>query len=74
LEKFFKKEFPDYEGERNWKACAEHIQGIFMSYTEEEDDIYPHLTSAISTTNIKKVFASFAEHILYKKLQGFGFV
>jgi len=49
--------FPDYDGPQAFKDAAEYIQDQFIALNENpEKSIYPHITQATDTNNIKTVF------------------
>jgi len=59
--------FPDYEGAQEFKAAAEYIQDQFVALNENPaKSIYPHITQATDTNNIKTVFETVRSIVLTK--------
>ncbi|ORZ12394.1 guanine nucleotide-binding protein alpha-3 subunit [Absidia repens] len=68
LERFF----PDYKGGNDANKAAKYILWRFLQTNRAKLHIYPHLTQATDTTNIRFVFAAVNETILQNALRDSG--
>ncbi|KAI8377539.1 heterotrimeric G-protein alpha subunit, GPA3-like protein [Radiomyces spectabilis] len=68
LQKFF----PDYQGGQDPNKAAKYILWRFNQTNRAKLDIYPHLTQATNTSNIRLVFAAIKETILQNALKDSG--
>lgn len=68
LEKFF----PDYSGEKEPKKAAQFIRDKFLQKNKAKLAIFPHLTQATDTKNIKHVFFSVYTTIVQNALKDSG--
>ncbi|ORX45191.1 heterotrimeric G protein alpha subunit A [Piromyces finnis] len=68
LEKFF----PDYSGEKDPKKAAQFIRDKFLQKNKAKLAIFPHLTQATDTKNIKHVFFSVYTTIVQNALKDSG--
>jgi len=68
LEKFF----PDYSGEKEPKKAASFIRDKFLQKNKAKLAIFPHLTQATDTKNIKHVFFSVYTTIVQNALKDSG--
>ncbi|KAI9025063.1 heterotrimeric G protein alpha subunit A [Phycomyces nitens] len=66
--------FPDYEGGNDPKKAAKYILWRFLQTNRARLTIYPHLTQATDTTNIRFVFAAVKETIVQNALRDSGMV
>lgn len=64
--------FPDYTGGNDIKNAAKYILWRFNKLNRNQVTIYPHLTQATDTSNIKLVFAAIKETILQNSLLDSG--
>ena len=64
--------FPDYTGGNDIKNAAKYILWRFNNLNRNQVTIYPHLTQATDTSNIKLVFAAIKETILQNSLRDSG--
>lgn len=71
-----KSAFPDYTGENNFKDATDYIQDVFMDVcdpvTNKPKDIYPHLTCATDTENVKVVFDAVKDFLLHQAINQSG--
>ncbi|KAI8051893.1 guanine nucleotide-binding protein alpha-3 subunit [Gilbertella persicaria] len=68
LEKFF----PDYGGGNDANKAAKYILWRFLQCNRNKLNIYPHLTQATDTSNIRFVFAAVRETLLQNALRDSG--
>ncbi|KAF8637688.1 hypothetical protein AX16_010763 [Volvariella volvacea WC 439] len=68
LEKFF----PEYAGGSDVNKAAKYILWKFMQTNRSKLSVYPHLTQATDTSNIRLVFAAVKETILQNALKDSG--
>ncbi|CDH48751.1 g-protein alpha subunit [Lichtheimia corymbifera JMRC:FSU:9682] len=68
----FERYFPDYGGGQDIKKATKYILWRFNQTNRAKLNIYPHLTEATSTTNIRLVFGAIAETILRNALKDSG--
>ncbi|TFK68997.1 heterotrimeric G-protein alpha subunit, GPA3-like protein [Pluteus cervinus] len=68
LERFF----PEYTGGTDINKAAKYILWRFMQANRARLSVYPHLTQATDTTNIRLVFAAVKETILQNALKDSG--
>ncbi|TFK64929.1 heterotrimeric G-protein alpha subunit, GPA3-like protein [Pluteus cervinus] len=68
LERFF----PEYTGGTDINKAAKYILWRFMQGNRARLSVYPHLTQATDTTNIRVVFAAVKETILQNALKDSG--
>lgn len=64
--------FPDYTGGQDINKAAKYILWRFVQLNRANLNIYPHVTQATDTSNIKLVFAAIKETILENKLKDSG--
>lgn len=65
--------FPDYEGKQEFKEASEYIQDQFIALNENpQKSIYPHITCATDTTNIRSVFEAVRSIVLSKAFTTIG--
>ncbi|KAI7880854.1 G-protein alpha subunit [Lichtheimia hyalospora FSU 10163] len=68
----FERYFPDYGGGQDIKNATKYILWRFNQTNRAKLNIYPHLTEATSTNNIRLVFGAIAETILRNALKDSG--
>jgi len=66
------KYFPEYTGGDDINKAAKYILWRFMQANRARLSVYPHLTQATDTTNIRLVFAAVKETILQNALRASG--
>lgn len=66
------KYFPDYTGGQDINKAAKYILWRFVQLNRANLSIYPHVTQATDTSNIKLVFAAIKETILENSLKDTG--
>ncbi|KAF8425004.1 heterotrimeric G protein alpha subunit [Boletus edulis BED1] len=64
--------FPEYSGGADINKAAKYILWRFMQTNRARLSVYPHLTQATDTTNIRLVFAGVKETILQNALKDSG--
>ncbi|BFZ57343.1 Guanine nucleotide-binding protein alpha-2 subunit [Savitreella phatthalungensis] len=64
--------FPDYQGGSDANKAAKYILYRFTQVNRAKLNIYPHLTQATDTSNIRLVFAAVKETILQNALKDSG--
>ncbi|CDF87231.1 BN860_01750g1_1 [Zygosaccharomyces bailii CLIB 213] len=64
--------FPDYTGGQDINKAAKYILWRFVQLNRANLIIYPHVTQATDTSNIKLVFAAIKETILENSLKDSG--
>jgi len=67
--------FPNYQGKNDMTEASEFIIDTFLSQSKvdlKKRPIYPHLTTATDTDNVKFIFASVADVILNEVLKTTG--
>lgn len=64
--------FPEYTGGSDINKAAKYILWKFMQANRARLSVYPHLTQATDTTNIRLVFAAVKETILQNALKDSG--
>lgn len=64
--------FPDYMGGKDINKAAKYILWRFVQLNRANLNIYPHVTQATDTSNIKLVFAAIKETILENILKDSG--
>ncbi|KAF8054226.1 guanine nucleotide binding protein, alpha subunit [Lyophyllum atratum] len=64
--------FPEYTGGTDINKAAKYILWKFMQANRARLSVYPHLTQATDTTNIRLVFAAVKETILQNALKDSG--
>ncbi|KAG5645861.1 guanine nucleotide-binding protein subunit alpha [Asterophora parasitica] len=64
--------FPEYAGGTDINKAAKYILWKFMQANRARLSVYPHLTQATDTTNIRLVFAAVKETILQNALKDSG--
>lgn len=64
--------FPEYTGGDDINKAAKYILWRFMQANRARLSVYPHLTQATDTTNIRLVFAAVKETILQNALKDSG--
>jgi len=66
--------FPDYDGAQTFPDAAEYIQNQFLAVNENpEKGVYPHITCATNTDNIRTVFVSVKSIVLQAAISAVGF-
>jgi GTPase SAR1 family protein len=66
--------FPDYDGPQTFSEASEYIQNQFISVNDNpEKGVYPHITCATNTDNIKTVFVSVKSIVLQAAISAAGF-
>lgn len=66
------KYFPDYGGGNDANKAAKYILWRFLQCNRNKLNIYPHLTQATDTSNIRFVFAAVKETLLQNALRDSG--
>ncbi|TFK34414.1 heterotrimeric G-protein alpha subunit, GPA3-like protein [Crucibulum laeve] len=66
------RHFPEYTGGTDINKAAKYILWKFMQSNRARLSVYPHLTQATDTTNIRLVFAAVKETILQNALKDSG--
>ncbi|KAF7296914.1 Heterotrimeric G-protein alpha subunit [Mycena indigotica] len=64
--------FPEYAGGNDLKKAAKYILWKFMQENRAKLTVYPHVTQATNTKNIRLVFAAVKETILQNALKDSG--
>jgi len=64
--------FPEYTGGPNINKAAKYILWRFMQTNRARLSVFPHLTQATDTSNIRLVFAAVKETITQNALKAFG--
>ncbi|KAB8237438.1 Guanine nucleotide-binding protein alpha-2 subunit [Aspergillus alliaceus] len=64
--------FPDYSGGNDVNRAAKYLLWRFNQVNRAHLNLYPHLTQATDTTNIRLVFAAVKETILQNALKDSG--
>ncbi|QLQ78596.1 hypothetical protein HG537_0A08430 [Torulaspora globosa] len=64
--------FPDYTGGQDINKAAKYILWRFVRLNRANLNIYPHVTQATDTSNIKLVFAAIKETLLENTLKDSG--
>eukprot|EP01126_Amoeba_proteus_P036106 TRINITY_DN3665_c0_g1_i43.p1 TRINITY_DN3665_c0_g1~~TRINITY_DN3665_c0_g1_i43.p1 ORF type:complete len:148 (-),score=22.07 TRINITY_DN3665_c0_g1_i43:230-673(-) len=68
--------FEDYKGDNSFKDAAAFVQERFMDVsdpvTNKPKDIYPHLTCATDTNNVKHVFNAVKDFLLHQAISASG--
>lgn len=64
--------FPDYSGGNDVNRAAKYLLWRFNQVNRANLNLYPHLTQATDTTNIRLVFAAVKETILQNALKDSG--
>ncbi|KAF9019687.1 heterotrimeric G-protein alpha subunit, GPA3-like protein [Hymenopellis radicata] len=64
--------FPEYTGGNDINKAAKYILWRFMQANRARLSVYPHLTQATDTTNVRLVFAAVKETILQNALKDSG--
>ncbi|KAK4948138.1 Guanine nucleotide-binding protein alpha-2 subunit [Elasticomyces elasticus] len=64
--------FPDYSGGNDVNRAAKYLLWRFNQVNRAQLNLYPHLTQATDTTNIRLVFAAVKETILQNALKDSG--
>jgi len=64
--------FPEYTGGTDINKAAKYILWRFMQANRARLSVYPHLTQATDTPNIRLVFAAIKETILQNALKDYG--
>jgi len=72
-EKVFSDYVKAYSGENTMKACSDYVKDEFFKRNKNQDKaIYPHVTTAIDTSNVKFVFNAVVAMILEQNLKASG--
>ncbi|KAG1053792.1 hypothetical protein G6F46_006250 [Rhizopus delemar] len=66
--------FPDYGGGADANKAAKYILWRFLQCNRNKLSIYPHLTQATDTSNIRFVFAAIKETLLQNALRDSGMI
>ncbi|KAJ7468976.1 G-protein alpha subunit-domain-containing protein [Mycena latifolia] len=64
--------FPEYAGRNDLQKAAKYILWKFMQENRAKLTVYPHVTQATNTKNIRLVFAAVKETILQNALKNSG--
>lgn len=64
--------FPDYTGGNDVNRAAKYLLWRFNQVNRAELNLYPHLTQATDTTNIRLVFAAVKQTLLANALKESG--
>lgn len=64
--------FPDYTGGQDINKATKYILWRYMQLNRANLNIYPHVTQATDTSNIKLVFAAIKETVLENSLKDSG--
>jgi len=65
--------FPEYTGGKDWSVAAKYIEEQFLAQNEHpRKQIYPHVTCATDTKNMKFVFNCVKDTILRNVLEDTG--
>eukprot|EP01104_Vermistella_antarctica_P020390 TRINITY_DN8702_c0_g1_i1.p1 TRINITY_DN8702_c0_g1~~TRINITY_DN8702_c0_g1_i1.p1 ORF type:complete len:354 (-),score=109.00 TRINITY_DN8702_c0_g1_i1:378-1439(-) len=65
--------FPSYKGGSNFEKASQYIRDQFVHQNESErKKIYPHITTATDTSNIRHVFDAIRDIILAAAIAGSG--
>jgi len=64
--------FPDYSGGNDVNRAAKYLLWRFNQVNRAHLNLYPHLTQATDTSNIRLVFAAVKETILQNALKDSG--
>lgn len=64
--------FPDYSGGTDVNRAAKYLLWRFNQVNRAHLALYPHLTQATDTSNIKTVFTAVKETILQQALEASG--
>jgi len=64
--------FPDYSGGNDVNRAAKYLLWRFNQVNRAHLNLYPHLTQATDTSNIRLVFAAVKETILHNALKDSG--
>ena len=68
------KYFPEYTGGDDVNKAAKYILWRFTLANRAKLSIYPHLTRATDTSNIRLVFAAVKETLLQNSLRDSGII
>lgn len=66
--------FPDYTGGNDVNKAVKYILWRFSQINTKKLNLYPHLTQATDTSNIRLVFAAIKETVLQRALKDSGIV
>lgn len=66
--------FPDYKGQNDFADGSKYIQSQFEAQLDSPKNIYPRLTCATDTENIKAIFDSVKHAVVVAFLNKMGFV
>jgi len=67
--------FADYKGANDYKPTSQYIRNQFVGMKlKRKRKIYPHITCATDTNNVKRVFESVKDFMVSKILSDVGFV
>jgi GTPase SAR1 family protein len=67
--------FADYAGENTYEACLDFIQKQFIALNKNPNKaVYPYLTQATNTENVKFVFEAIKDTLLASTLRTTGFI
>jgi len=65
--------FPEYKGKQNYEEASKYIEDRFVDQNENPNKkVYPHVTCATDTDNMKHVFNAVKNIILQKALGDSG--
>jgi len=66
--------FPEYDGPQSFPEAADYIQNEFLAVNDNpEKGVYPHITCATNTDNIKTVFNAVKSIVLQAAISAIGF-
>jgi len=65
--------FPEYNGGKDCKVAAKYIEDQFLAQNENfKKQVYPHVTCATDTDNIRFVFNTVKDIIIHEALEDYG--
>lgn len=66
--------FPEYTGGSDYDKGVEFIKNLYMAQVKNRDkgDIYPHITCALDTEQVKVVFKSVTDFVFQASINGAG--
>jgi len=67
-----KKHFADYDGPNEWEPAAKFLEDRFVEQSKTRKGIYPQITCATDTGNVRFVFNSVKDIILQQTLDRSG--
>jgi guanine nucleotide-binding protein G(i) subunit alpha len=64
--------FPGYTGANDWQHAAKFIEDKFVEQNKSRKGVYPHITCATDTGNVRFVFNAVKDIILQQTLDSSG--